>query len=181
LIASPAGDRGSSQDGTRPHSAATTLPVRLARNEDAQDLFGLLALCFAEYPGCYVDPHQDLVDLRMPAGSYTGNGGAFWVMEDPRGRVCACIGVDYPSGGAGELHRLYVRPDLRRRGLGERLIRLAEDHARERGARNVFFWSDTRFTNAHRLYERLGYLRADGTRELGDVSRSVEYRFEKAP
>jgi putative acetyltransferase len=181
LITSPAGGRESSQDGTRPPSAAaTTLPVRLARNEDAQDLFGLLALCFAEYPGCYVDPHQDLVDLRMPAGSYTGNGGAFWVAEDPRGRVCACIGVDYPSGGAGELHRLYVRPDLRRRGLGERLIRLAEDRARERGARNMFFWSDTRFTQAHRLYERLGYLRANGTRALGDVSSSVEYRFEKA-
>jgi putative acetyltransferase len=180
LIASPAGDRGSSQDGTRPHSAATTLPVRLARNEDAQDLFGLLALCFAEYPGCYVDPHQDLVDLRMPASSYVGNGGAFWVAEDPRGRACACIGVDYPSGGAGELHRLYVRPDLRRRGLGERLIRLAEGHARERRVQEIFFWSDTRFTQAHRLYERLGYLRADGTRELGDVSNSVEYRFEKA-
>ena len=179
MITSPAGGRESSQDGTRPGSAATTLPVRLARNEDAQDLFGLLALCFAEYPGCYVDPHQDLVDLRMPAGSYAGNGGAFWVAEDARGRVCACIGVDYPSGGAGELHRLYVRPDLRRRGLGERLIRLAEGHARERGATRIFFWSDTRFATAHRLYERLGYIRAEGTRALGDISRSIEYRFEK--
>jgi hypothetical protein len=41
------------------------------------------------------------------------------------------------------------------------------------------FWSDTRFTDAHRLYERLGYIRG-GTRDLGDVSRSVEYFFEKA-
>jgi putative acetyltransferase len=161
-------------------AAATTPPIRLARNEDAQDLFGLLALCFAEYPGCYVDPHEDLLDLRAPAGSYAGNGGAFWIMEDRRGRVCACIGIDYPSDGAGELHRLYVRPDLRRRGLGERLVRLAEEHARERQARSIFFWSDTRFAQAHRLYERLGYVRADATRSLGDISSSVEYRFDKA-
>ncbi len=34
--------------------------IRPARDDDAQDLFGLLALCFADYPGCYVDPHEDL-------------------------------------------------------------------------------------------------------------------------
>ncbi|MFL5109420.1 MAG: GNAT family N-acetyltransferase, partial [Microvirga sp.] len=97
---------------------------RLARDEDAQDLFGLLALCFAEYPGCYVDPHEDLSDLRDPSRSFAARGGAFWVAEDQRGRVCASIAIDYPAERTGELHRLYVRPDQRRRGLGERLIRL---------------------------------------------------------
>jgi putative acetyltransferase len=162
-----------------PSEGAAPFAIRRARDDDAQDLFGLLALCFAEYPGCYVDPHEDLTDLRTPGRSFADNGGAFWVAEDARGRVCACIGVDYPSGGAGELYRLYVRPDLRRRGLGERLIRLAEAHARDRSSERMFFWSDTRFSTAHRLYERLGYRRAEGTRALGDVSNSVEYRFEK--
>jgi putative acetyltransferase len=156
------------------------MAMRLARNDDAQDLFGLLALCFAEYPGCYVDPHQDLADLRAPNTSFAQTGGAFWVVEDRRGRICACVAVDYPEPGRAELHRLYVRPDQRRRGLGERLVRLAEDHARGCGAVAIFFWSDTRFADGHRLYERLGYARAQGTRDLGDISGSVEYRFEKA-
>lgn len=163
-------------DGRRP--SARTL-IRPARDEDAQDLFGLLALCFAAYPGCYVDPHDDLADLRAPGRSFAAKGGAFWVAEDARGRVGACIAIDYPQDGAGELHRLYVRPDLRRQGLGEGLVRLAEAHARERGAGRIFFWSDTRFETAHRLYERLGYVQAGPTRELGDISGSVEYRFEK--
>jgi putative acetyltransferase len=40
--------------------------LRSVVDEDAQDLFGLLSLCFAEYPGCFVDPHDDLKDLRAP-------------------------------------------------------------------------------------------------------------------
>lgn len=153
--------------------------IRPARDGDAQDLFGLLALCFADYPGCYVDPHDDLTDLRAPGTSFAEKGGAFWVIEDERGRVAACIAIDYPEPGIGELHRLYVRPDRRRRGLGATLLAWAEDHARARSATRIVFWSDTRFATAHALYERLGYRRVGGTRDLGDVSNSVEYRFEK--
>jgi putative acetyltransferase len=168
-----------------PSTAISSVPdrsgsvIRPARDDDAQDLFGLLSLCFAEYPGCFVDPHDDLTDLLRAGSSFDRKGGAFWVMEDERGRVCACVAIDYPQPDRGELHRLYVRPDRRGRGLGRMLVGLAEDHARDRGAKTMFFWSDTRFTTAHRLYERTGYVRQDETRDLGDVSQTVEYRFEK--
>jgi putative acetyltransferase len=155
------------------------LNLRLAADGDAQDLFGLLSLCFAEYAGCFVDPHDDLPDLRAPGSSFDRRGGAFWVVDDERGRVCACVAVDFPDAGAAELHRLYVRPDQRGRGLGASLVSKVERHAREKGATRIFFWSDTRFTNAHRLYQRLGYVKVDGQRDLGDISNSVEYRFEK--
>ncbi len=158
----------------------TDLAIRPVRDDDAQDLYGLLTLCFSEFPGCFTDPHGDLPDLRAPATHIAKKpGGAFWVVEDGRGRVGACVCVDFPEPGTAELHRLYVRPDLRRRGLGARLVRLVESHAQAAGAGRVILWSDTRFTDAHRLYERLGYLRAPGTRDLGDVSNSVEYFFEK--
>jgi putative acetyltransferase len=159
--------------------ASSTPFIRPARDEDAQDLFGLLTLCFAEYPGCFTDPHGDLPDLRAPASSFARKDGAFWVIEDQRGRVCACVAVDYPQAHVAELHRLYVRPDCRKRGLGGMLVRLVEDHAQGRKAQTIIFWSDTRFTNAHRLYERLGYVRTGETRDLGDVSNSVEFFFRK--
>lgn len=164
---------------------------RPAHDSDAQDLFGLMALCFAEYPGCYVDPHDDMPDLVRP-GHWKERreadgrllGGEFLVVEDERGRVIACIALDFPrlapdGTPIAELHRLYVRPDGRGRGLAAALVSRVEAMAREAGAKRMELWSDTRFLTAHRLYERLGYARG-GTRPLGDVSHSIEFFFDKA-
>jgi GNAT superfamily N-acetyltransferase len=155
-------------------------PPRPVRDEDAQDLYGLLTLCFAEYRGCYTDPHGDLPDLQRPATRAADGGVEFLAVEDERGRVCACVAVDFPQPATAELHRLYVRPDMRRLGLGQALVRFVENIARGRGAQRLALWSDSRFVGAHRLYERLGFVRAAEQRELGDVSNSREYFFEKA-
>lgn len=160
------------------------LDLRPAEDRDAQDLFGLLALCFAEYPGCFVDPHDDLPDLVKPGRwkeRQTASGrpdGEFLVLEDERGRICACVAVDFPEPQLAELHRLYVRPDCRRRGIADRLVREAEGLARAGGALVMVLWSDTRFTIAHRLYERLGFQQG-GTRICGDISNTSEHHFSK--
>jgi putative acetyltransferase len=157
-----------------------SLPViRPVADADAQDLFGLLSLCYAEYPGCFVDPHDDLPDLLSAGSSYAATDGAFWAVEDERGRICACVAVDFPQNEVAELHRLYVRSDRRGGGLGSVLVRHAENHARATGASGIVLWSDTRFAAAHRLYKRLGYTQIDGQRQLTDISKSAEYRFEK--
>lgn len=161
------------------------LDLRPAEDRDAQDLFGLITLCFADYPGCYTDPHDDMPDLLKP-GHWPERvkdgrrlGGEFLVLEDSSGRVCACAAVDFPEPLQAELHRLYVRQDVRRRGIAERLVRRMEALARAGGATQMILWSDTRLVTAHVLYERLGYTRASGSRELGDISGSREYGFSR--
>ena len=152
--------------------------LRPVRDDDAQDLIGLITLCFAEYPGCFFDPHGDMPDMVRPAHSRLATEGQFLVAEDAGGRVCACIGVDFPEAGVAEIHRLYVRPDQRGRGLGKLLTGRMESFARERGAARMMMLSDTRFTKAHALYARLGYVRGV-SRSLGDISHSREFFFEK--
>jgi putative acetyltransferase len=49
-----------------------------------------------------------------------------------------------------------------------------------RRASAIELWSDTRFLDAHRLYEKRGYVRGPKTRELHDKSKSVEYYYRKA-
>ncbi|CAN1521096.1 NAT_SF domain containing protein [Rhabdaerophilaceae bacterium] len=166
------------------------LALRPARDSDAQDLYGLLTLCFAEYPGCFSDPHGDLADLITP-GRWSERraidgralGGEFLVVEDERGRVYASVAYDFPADPVGdrvsaELHRLYVRPDHRGKGVAEALVKRIEDRVQQRGATHLQFWSDTRFEAAHRLYTRLGYERGC-IRALGDISNSNEYFFDK--
>jgi len=77
------------------------------------------------------------------------------------------------------LQKLYVARSARRKGLGSRLVDLVETDSIERGETAIELWSDTRFEPAHRLYERLGYVRNGATRELHDLSNSVEYRYLK--
>jgi putative acetyltransferase len=89
--------------------------IRPVIDADAQDLFGLLSLCYAEYPGCFVDPHDDLPDLRAAGSSYAATDGAFWAVEDERGRVCACVAVDFPTPAAANPYRNAV-PGPKRAG-----------------------------------------------------------------
>ncbi|GGK44332.1 GNAT family N-acetyltransferase [Salinarimonas ramus] len=153
---------------------------RLVTDADAQDMLGLLTLAFAEYPGCYVDPHGDYPELVRPRSLLSAAGTTMWVVEDRNGRVRAFCGIKGPDAdGVAELTKLYVRGDQRRRGLAAGLVSLVEETARARGAHRLQLFTDTRFTKAHRLYERLGFTRFGEERPLHDVSGSVEYGYAK--
>ena len=58
-----------------------------------------------------------------------------------------------------ELHLLAVRPDARRRGIGEALVRDALRRAQREGARGVVLWTQPMMDAAQRLYLRCGFER----------------------
>lgn len=153
--------------------------LRDARDSDADGLIHLIGNVFAEYPGCVLDVDGELPELRAIAAAFQRWGGRFYVVER-EGRVIACVGwtpsVDAPDSGL-ELRKLYVEKPARRMGLGGALCELIEAEARALGKTFVELWSDTRFTNAHALYERRGYKKGPETRDLHDKSASVEHYF----
>jgi GNAT superfamily N-acetyltransferase len=79
-----------------------------------------------------------------------------------------------------ELERLYVHHRWRRQGVAAGLADMVEHLAADRGATEIELWSDSRFTDAHRFYQRRGYSRVGPDRELGDLSRTREHHFVKA-
>jgi putative acetyltransferase len=96
------------------------------------------------------------------------------------GELVGCAGiVSTADPGVMEMKKIYVAKDARQMGLGARLCSLVEAEAMSRRAAAVELWSDTRFEDAHRLYEHRGYV-AGPTRELHDKSHSVERYFRKA-
>jgi putative acetyltransferase len=158
-----------------PATTALALRLRDARDDDALDVIELIAGVFGEYPGCITDVDGEMPELRALATHFAALGGGFRVAERD-GRIVACCGWA-PHGELVELKKLYVHRRERGSGLGAALVDEVETLARRRGARGVELWSDTRFTRAHRFYEKRGYRRG-GTRELFDKSDTVEFHFQ---
>lgn len=152
--------------------------LRPVRDADSAAVVALIGGCFAEYPGCILDLEGIDSWMRSPASTYERRGGEFWVVQCD-GVVVACAGYRPAEDGSVELKSLYVGAAARRAGLGARLVALVEQAAARAGATAVMLWSDTRFADAHRLYERLGYVRGSVTRQLQDPSDSTEYRYVK--
>ena len=150
--------------------------IRPARDTDSAAIIDLIAAVFAEYPGCVLDVDGELPHLLRPASAFAEWGGELWVAEQD-GRVVACAGYTNQDGKV-ELKHLYVAAAARRQGLAARLCQLVEEAARRGGHSRLELWTDTRFADAHRLYERLGYVRGH-TREVQDLSQSVEYHYLK--
>lgn len=151
--------------------------LRPVRDEDAPGVQELIGGCFAEYPGCVLDLPGIDAWMQTPATARGGGDGLMWVLDAPGGLLASVALAAHPDGV--ELKSLYVSAPVRRRGYGAALIGLVERAGRERGASRVVLWSDTRFTDAHRLYARLGYRKQPGSRLLHDPSETREWRFDK--
>ena len=154
------------------------IQLRDAAAGDSPAIILLITAAFLEYPGCVMDVEREEAGLLSPARSHT----RFWVLEE-QGRVVGCTAcrVFRTDGGEQvmEVKKVYLAASRRGQGLGRRLIEHPEKYAVERGIRRLICWSDTRFEAAHRAYEAVGYARTGETRALNDLSRSVEYGFEK--
>lgn len=163
----------------------TTARIRPVSDDDADALIALIGAAYAEHPGCVLDLPGVDADLTAPASSALAREVAWWVVVED-GAVVASVAhgppVD-PEGREGpevELKRLYVAGSHRRRGLASALTLAVADRAADLGAAALFAWSDTRFLDAHRMYERLGFLRSAFTRDLDDPSCTCEAHFRLA-
>ena len=159
----------------------TAAPVlRAGRDDDAPGIIKLIGACWAEYPGCVMDVDGEVPELRALATYYANQHGALWVAETARGDVVGMVGTRPLPDGAWEICKMYVSASQRGAGLAQALIDAAEGYARERGAKVMKLWTDTRFERAHRFYEKHGYVRQPGLRELHDLSNSFEYHYVKS-
>ncbi len=144
--------------------------IRPGRDDDAPGFIALIGACWGEYPGVEVDVPAEVPEIHALASHVAGQGGALWTVEQD-GRVVGMTAT-YPDGAAWTLSRVYLDAGLRGTGLGQRLLRLAEDHARNGGADRLVLWSDVLFTRAHAFYEKHGL---PAPRRLACAGQFVEH------
>lgn len=143
----------------------------LLRPFDLADRDGVIALIdgvYREHGDCVCLDNADSDLLDIP-GRYLAAGGIFVVLDDD-GVIRGSHAVLPLEGRPGvcTFRRLYMSPELRGTGWGGRLMQWAFDWARGQGLSRVEFWSDVRFTRAHRFFRRLGFEHDGRTREMHD-------------
>lgn len=117
----------------------------------------------------------DLARARpTPPAALVPPAGVFlvaWLREEPVG----CGGLLLHGPGPAEIKRMWVAPTARGLGLGTRLLRELEDHARRAGAPAVRLDTNRALQEAIALYRRTGY------REVAAFNdeRHAHHWFEK--
>jgi O-acetylserine/cysteine efflux transporter len=148
-----------------------------ATRADAPGVIDLIGRVYTEY-GFVYNPRVEVPDLYRFEDHYAPPRGAFFVVREGD-VIVGSVGVERLDGESAELHRLYLDARLRGRGTGRALVQTALAWCRGEGISRLILWSDTRFDQAHRLYERMGFRRT-GERVLpDDLNQTREYGFER--
>jgi amino-acid N-acetyltransferase len=98
----------------------------MIRAAGAADLAAILAL---------------LEEARLPTAGVADHLADFLVAEEA-GSLVGAVGMER-AGEAALFRSLVVRPDVRRRGIGERLFRALEALARARGVKRAYLLTET--------------------------------------
>jgi ribosomal protein S18 acetylase RimI-like enzyme len=110
------------------------------------------------------DTGLDIDDIE---GAYMRTrGNHFWVAMDATGEVVGMIGVQHHEQGVGEIRRLRVRNDARRKGLGTRLVEVALKFCQDNQYLKITLDTFMDREPAIRLFEKFRF-RHDRTRSVG--------------
>ena len=73
--------------------------------------------------------NPDLLDIK---GNYLDRGDMFWIALNESDRVIGCIGYHITDNTA-HLHRLFVKPSEKRKGIGTAILKIAETKLKQQG------------------------------------------------
>ena len=96
-------------------------------------------------------------------------GSHFWVaqLEEPTCEVVGMIGVQHHEDNVGEIRRLRVRDDMRRRGIGSALVETALKFCQDRGYLKIALDTFMEREPAVKLFEKF-HFRHSRSRTLAD-------------
>jgi len=145
-------------------TSADFVDLRLWQPRDRQVAATLIGDVLAEY-GLGWEPQgadRDAIEVEAHYGS-----GEFWVLERAgevvgTGAFYAIDRAEDADRAAAEIRKMYLRADVRGRGLGRKLLHWLETRAYDRGFRVAWIETASVLAEAVRLYETAGYAPATG-------------------
>lgn len=164
------------------------IEVRTARPEE-HDTVGALTLAAYTADG-FVDPDGRYASMLRDAARRASDAALLAAIHGDAvvGTVTYCPPgapiTNIAGPGEAEIRMLAVAPTARRRGVGEALVRACVERARANRLRGIVLSSQPGMTAAHRVYERLGFVRTpdrDWTLDSGGLLITYELALARQP
>lgn len=142
------------------------LPVVLRRAAPG-DVTAIIDLIAADQLGASRDGVRDATDRAAYDAAFAAidaDPAQLLVVAEAAGRVVGTLQLTFIPGLARrgalrvQIEAVRVRDEFRGDGLGSAMLRWAIDEARRRGCRLVQLTSDKSRADAHRFYQRLGFV-----------------------
>lgn len=113
--------------------------------------------------------NEDLLDIQS---NYFNKGAAFWIAVDDNNRVIGSVGFSTDSdSNSVTLHRLFVKYNLKRQGIGTALLNTAEDYIKSHGKKTIYIHlgsGDEWFESRH-FYKKHGYIEFEKDRMKKEI------------
>ncbi|MDD3972167.1 MAG: GNAT family N-acetyltransferase [Clostridia bacterium] len=115
--------------------------------------------------------NEDLLDIQK---NYFDKGDMFWVAIDDNNRVIGMIGTNTTSKTDMWLKRLFIKPTLKRQGLGSALLKTAEEYARAKGIVTIHTRFSDDFGEASKFYPAKGFIESERSNGLRHLIKIIE-------
>ncbi|WP_182523869.1 GNAT family N-acetyltransferase [Nocardioides dongkuii] len=137
------------------------------RRATQADYLSAGAVTVAAYQPFIGDPAHDDYVARLEDAASRDHDAELWVATSAADELLGCVTICPPGSrwreiatdDEGEFRMLAVAPTAQGRGVGRALVELVLDRFRTDGASAVALSSLREMSDAHRLYERLGFTR----------------------
>ena len=130
--------------------ARVNITMRIGSGKDLEQLWKIDQACFP--------PEQAY--SRLELNTYTRRPGAFTLVAEtnaPQSLIAGFIVAETNRRGQGHIVTIDVVDEMRRHGVGSKLLEQAEERLRTAGCRNVFLETAVNNSNAILFYKRHGY------------------------
>ena len=100
--------------------------------------------------------NEDLLDVQR---YYLSQGEMFWLALNEDNRVIGCIGYNKYDQNTAKLHRLYIKWNLKRQGIGTELLKTAEEQMKKAGYRySIVHLGGKEYFESKQFYPKHGYI-----------------------
>ena len=103
--------------------------------------------------------NPDLLDIKA---NYIDKGDMFWIALGENNRVIGCVGYETIKPLEARIHRLYIKPELKRQGIGSALLEILVKHVKEKGYNKLSIHTgDEKYWESKLFYKAKGFVEVE--------------------